>query len=454
VNFAGRRRLLVLLITVALLLGVGATTWRARTEDSSLVTWAAAVVTLLVSGGLIGAAARRGWLMSIATVTGALFFLAFWLKWVLADPPLVYLHPVRYDADGAIRVTAVFATCFALSWWGWTELPWQRLLRGGERGASKLATRPGPREVWLVFSAGMVLLVTRVVLAKVWDVGVPGKVPKTIPIPLLLAGIYYLSTYAPLILSFYVLRARQVRLRTCGVALLVGYAGVGVVLGVRSYAVSAALVLFYYYASHRHEHGQRAVARRLVMPAVIVVAAVFSLWLTLQFRSNGASGHGVDAVVGFVSNRIGGLNFLSPVLPVVQDTGTTLSRLSESNWDSFLLVDVYGYPPDSVNGVAGTLLGLAYASAGSVGVVLAALVTGTLAGSADRLLRSRAPLAAMCHLGAVLAWLNLLLEGTVKPAVIMLTVFIATAFTLELLDRQSHPRPAPHERGRERIDHQ
>src|SRR3954451_20193830 len=118
-NFAGRRRLVVLLIIVVLLLGVGATTWRAGTEDSSLVTWAAAVITLLVSFGLLLAAARRGWLMSIATVTGALFLVRFWLKWVLADPPLVYLHPVRYDADGAIKITAVFATCFALSWWGW-----------------------------------------------------------------------------------------------------------------------------------------------------------------------------------------------------------------------------------------------------------------------------------------------------------------------------------------------
>lgn len=448
------RRPLVAVLVLLTVVGVSATTWRVVVSGSSPATWAAGVVVFLSALSLLVVGLRRGWVMSLATVTGAVLLLAFWLKWVVAEPPLVYRHPVPYDSDGALRVSGVFAACFALTWWAISASPWGRWVRrtAGERASDDSA--PGPREVWGVFAVGLVLLVVRVVLAEVWDVGVPGEVPKTIPIPLLLSGLYYLSTYAPLILAFYALHGASIRLRSTGAALLLGYAAVGVVVGERSYAISAALVVLYFYARKEVKPGeQRSLVRRLVVPGAIVLAAALSLWVTLLFRSTGSSGSGPHAVVTFVSDRIGGLNFLSPVLPVVQQTGPTLARLSGSNWDAFLLVNVYGFAPDAVNGVSGTLLGLAYASAGYVGIVVAALLTGTLTAGADRLLRSPTPTAAMWHLGALLAWLNLLLEGTVKPAVIMLVVYLATGYALGLLDRQRHTRTPPHERSRQRVDH-
>jgi hypothetical protein len=219
--------------------------------------------------------------------------------------------------------------------------------------------------------------------------------------------------------------------------------------------MSAALVVLYFYARRDvPSANQRSLGRRLLVPGAIVLAAAVSLWVTLLFRSTGSSGSGPNALVSFVSDRIGGLNFLSPVLPVVHHTGPSLSRLNGSTWDSFLLVNVYGYPADAVNGVAGTLLGLAYASAGYVGILVAALLTGTLTASADRLLRSPTSTASMWHLGALLAWLNLLLEGTVKPAVIMLVVYLVTGYALGLLDRQRHARTPPHERSRQRVHHE
>jgi hypothetical protein len=440
---------------VLLVLGVVATTWRAVDHGSSLLTWAAGVVVLLSALGLVVTSLQRGWVVSVAAVTGAVFLLAFWLKWVLADPPLVYLHPVPYDSDAALQVAAVFAACFAVAWWALTSSPWALSAVPPDARDAEDARDPGARRVWVVFVLGLVLLVVRVVIAEVWEVGVPGKVPETIAIPLLLSGLYYLSTYAPLIMAYYLLRAEGPRLRVTGYLLLLGYAAVGAVIGERSYAISAAIVLLYFYVRNDlAAHGTRSVLRRLVAPVLIVVGAAVALWVTLQFRDNGSSGSGVDALVTFVSDRVGGLNFLSPVIPVVDHTGTDVARLNDATFNSYLLVDVYGYKPDTVNGVAGTLVGLAYAVAGYLGVVLAALLTGAVSGAADRLLRFGSVRMSMWHLGALLAWLGLLLEGTVKPASILLVVSLVTGCVLGLPGRQGDARTAPHQEGRQRVHHE
>ncbi len=450
---ASLRRPLVAVPVLLVVLGVAATTWRAVADSSSVLTWSAGVVVLVTAIALVAASLHRGWVMSLATVTGAVFLLAFWLKWVLADPPLVYLHRVPYDSDGALEVSAVFVACFAVTWWVLTSSPWALSLRAVPGGRDEVAA-PGAHRLWAVFAVGIALLVVRVVIAEVWDVGVPGKVPETLPVPLMLSALYYLSTYAPLIMAYYLLSAGRGRPHLSGVALLVGYAGVGAVIGERSYAISAAIVILYFYVrSDLTAHGSRSVVRRLVAPALIIGTAAVALWITLQFRSNGSSGSGLDALVSFVSDRVGGLNFLSPVLPVVHHTGTDLARLSDPTWNSYLLVDVYGYRPGTVNGVAGTLLGLAYACAGYLGVMLVAILTGAASGAADRLLRVDTARTAMWHLGGLLAWLNLLLEGTMKPASIMLVVYLATGYVLGLPDRQRHPGSAPHQQGRERVHH-
>lgn len=402
-------------------------------------TWlaAAAAAAVAVSGVWLVASALTQRTLTLGIVTALSLLLAFWAKWMAGSEPLTYFMPVPHDNDGAIQVTAAFAVPFTLTW-----LAGRRVAR--IRVPNDTAPRPPRRAVtWFLLALGCVLIAVRVVAARVWTIGVPGQVPTGLDIPGLKSIIYHAGAYGPLACAALILVAgRSMTHRVLGGALLAGYAATGAALGSRGAIITVAIVAMFVLLRQPREGERRSHLRRFVLWSIAGAAVTAAMAISLMTRSVGSDSSSLLGTLIFVSERVGGLDFLSVAVAGVDRLGTSWTFLDSTTWISFLTYDVYGYPPEAVTGAASTLPGLAYGVAAWASVVAAGLIFGLLTGIADGRWADdgRAP-AVVLSLGLVIAWPNLLLEGTFLAAALIALFF--TGISVALLCLSALRRLAP-----------
>lgn len=396
-----------------------AATWIHGGSESAVLASEAIVVA---STGMIVATKRVG-LVSLGGATLAISLLAFWLKWILNSRPSSE-RVMSFDNDGAIAIYAVFLVAFAAMW----HLKARReqghhLHCGGDTGAAQV-------EHLLPLILGVVgfaLVALRSYLASHYRIGVPGETPLVASGSFRIFGLaYYLSTYGPLLVSGVLLltRRRGGGRFFVGLAVLITYVIVGVELGYRSYGVTAATVVIYCVqaAPGRRIGRNGATASTFLMSVAAALAAVLSVGEALKTRQSSSVNP-----LQFIGSRVGGLDYLSPVVSTVDHYEPSWSNLNPATWNEFVKVVVYHFPQSVTNGLSATLPGWLYGIDGLLAVATGGLLAGYLAGWVDlRHVNSGNDLASqVAQLGWMLAWMNLLLEGTV-----LVTVYMAVAFGL------------------------
>jgi hypothetical protein len=410
-------------------------------------SWAAATAAaaVAVSGVAVAALAVRLRSLSLGLITALALLLAFWAKWVFGSEPLTYFQPVPHDNDAAIEVTAAFAVPFAFAW-----LAGRRLIR--QRGRSALTSElPGRTTPWILLALGCALVALRVVAAKVWTIGVPGQIPAGLDIPGLKSIIFHAGVYGPLICATLILVAsRSMTSRALGGALLVVYAAAGAALGSRGAVTTVALVAAFVILRQPPLATRRNRLLTLALWCGAALALTAAIAISLTMRSAGSDSSSLRGALTFISERVGGLDYLSVAVSGVDRLGTSWSYLDSTQWSSFLTYEVYGYPPEAVTGAASTLPGLAYGIAGWGTVLVAGLIFGVLCAVADvRLTDDRRTPAVVLSLGLVIAWSNLLLEGTLQAATLIALFFAGVAAMLLCLPALRRSMRRPPDRSRD-----
>ena len=398
--------------------------------------------------GAAGTAAACVWLLletlrlravTLGAFTAVVLLAAFWAKWMAASEPLkIYFIEVPFDNDLAIQVTGTLAVGLALGWVGVQRLS---LRRERTRVRTDVTDRHAP---WhpppaLLVITALALCALKVAVADVYSVGVPGETPRGLDVPALKTVIYYSSTYGPLACASLLALSRRSQpwLRWGAVGLvLLGYVAAGGYVGSRAATVNAALVLGFVALAGPRSGGARFSLRHALGWLAVAAAIIVSLTLTLIRRPIGSSSAGPLGLLGFLEDRIGGLDFLSVAAAGVDQHGWSLAYVHTTAWVEFLTFQVYEYPEGSITGVAASLPGTAFGIGGWVAVVLVALACGGLVAIADaKYARILEPAATTWYLGLLLAWGNLLLEGTLYPTLLIILSFGSVYVLLLLVGR-------------------
>ncbi len=378
--------------------------------------------------------------VTLGAFTSAFVLAGFWGKWMAASEPLkIYYIEVPFDNDLAIQVAGTLTLAITLGW-----LAVQHLALRRARPRTEVARRASwlPPAPLLVVTA-LALCALKVALAEVYSVGVPGETPRGLDVPALKTVLYYSSTYGPLACASLLMLSRQVRpwLRWGAVGLvLVGYAAAGGYIGTRAATINAALVLGFVALAGPRPAGFRFNPRLALAWVAVLAAGIASLTLTLIRRPIGATSSGPMGILGFLEDRLGGLDFLSVAAAGVDEHGSSLAYVDTTAWVEFLTFEVYEYPAGSITGVAASLPGTAFGIGGWVAVAIIGLVSGALLALADvRYARATDPAATTWYLGLLLAWGNLLLEGTLYPTLLILLSFGAVYVLLAVVGRRLGP---------------
>lgn len=361
--------------------------------------------------------------ISAGVVTSALFLIAFFFKYVFGGTVVDYgeLGPSYYSPHHAMRIASVFVLMYCVVL--------VKPIRV-EESASEPVTR-------LRFSAStvavlaFVTIAARLFIARRYSIGVPGKAPQAIPG---VGVLYYLTTYVPPIAAvclFIGSRASTSVRRILVPAILVTYALVGALIGYRSYALAGVVLLAT--VSTGGPPRRIRISRAAAVLIVVVGFVVLGVSAGLGTRSSGQSAgtSGVSSTAGFLSGRIGGLDYLSPVVGQVEVEGVDPSRLRPAVWEKFLLTNVYRLPYRARTGFAGTAPGWLYAGGGIYLVATGALVAGCFTRSADRLhARTCDHRGRAIHAALALAWVNFFLEGTPRESFLIGAFGSGIAFML------------------------
>lgn len=380
--------------------------------------------------------------LSIGKLTAALALTAFWAKWMLDVRPPRVTSVIPHDNDLAIQVFAVFAFAFTIAWITNTRM---RKRNGSAKPPSSSEEVVRGPNAPLILLLGSLTLFIRIWIAEAYSIGVPGRMPTETPFPAETVGIlYYLSTYGPVAAgAVLVLDRRNKATVWMGYVLLIAYAIAGANLGSRSYGVIAAVVITYSVvlpdkSKRRADFRLGSRVLRLMGAAAIVLITVK---MALQERNTVTSS---GSAAEFILRRVGGLEYLSPVVANLSISGSSWSHLSPDRWNQFLRVDVYGYPSDAITGVSGTLPGYLFGVAGMASLFVGGLLVGSAAGLTDRLLarRNSQYYTLMLHLGLAIAWSNLLLEGTIFTSLAIALAFAALSIAAKGIGIRINPREA------------
>jgi hypothetical protein len=374
-----------------------------------------ALIVAFVALAFLRIATRTSGVFSLGGATlvmvGALFILRWYFPPVAANL-ITPLAAQYYDRDGALVASAVMICVFA---------PFYSLGRFlplfGRRHAA-----PGP---WNsvsgsfgdLIAAGIVLILIRLVTGLAFHVGVPGQHAAAIPF---IGVVYYVSTYGPLAAAALILwlgRDQQSSLFVAGSLLLCDIA-VESLLGSHGTPFLALLVF----------GASRAGAARPIrltigkaLPLAALVSAVLVSALLVSFVArrtlNGGSRQSIADVPVFIFNRLGGLEYVAPVIGAVNETGPDLHRLRSSTWNNYLTVDVYGLPAGTQTGFAATAVGWWYGLRRLEGVAIGAGFFALIAGLFDQFTysrRARRSLTAfVLSIAVLLGWATFLLGGTI-----------------------------------------
>lgn len=395
---------------------------------------------LLIAAGICIASTRvrRFGFFSLGNITCVVTMTAFWLKWALDVKPQQRAGlSLYYDNSLAIYVYGLFFFFWIAAWRG--GVSWSARLSGPrqrrisshclpKRSRGRLGS--GAAGVVLT-SVGLLLMALRSYLSSSFAIGVPGETPH-FPggFGRLFGALYYFSTFGPLmVIAVLLLSSRRNPSRVlAAVAIAAAYASLGISLGYRSYPVYASAVLLWSLWARRH--GDRRGIAGLLVLVPIGIGTLYAVASTLKSRASGyaTSGNPLEFLVG----RVGGLDYLSPVVSFIDRHGASASFVRPSTWNEFLKVDVYRFPVGVANGLAGTLPGWSFAIGGIVVVGIVAVAAGALAGVADSSGPSggRGLAGSIMHLGLLLAWTDLLLEGTIVSAFKLVLAFGLVAFLL------------------------
>ena len=365
--------------------------------------------------------------LTLGAFTAVIVLAGFWAKWVAGSEPLkIYFIEVLFDNDLAIMVTGAFSLAFALGWviTHQVALRRSRALTSVDAPPASVSWMP---PLWLLVVVGLALCALRITVAELWAVGVPGENPDGLEVPGLKTVIYYSCTYGPLACASLILLSRGsvplLRWSSAGLVLL-AYVTAGGYVGSRGATINAALVLLFVALAGPRTQALRLNSKQILAWVAATGAGVASLTLALALRPVGSSSSGPLGIFSFLEDRIGGLDFLSVAVSGVDRYGSSLGYLDTTSWVEFLTFTVYAYPPEAITGVASTLLGTAFGVGGWLAVALVGIVAGLLIGVADvKYARSADPAATTWYLGLLLAWVNLLLEGTLYPTLLIILSF-------------------------------
>jgi hypothetical protein len=403
-----------------------------------------------------------GW-FSIAGVTAAMSLAAFWLKWLVDSQPHAQLHVLPFDNNLAIRAYGIFVLAFAVGW----RFAVRGVTADREATNTTFDHRITSRTAVVALAVGLLLVATRLLLANHFMIGVPGVSPTSSgPLRPLLSMGYYLSVAGPLAIASLLATYGPRRFRWFpALSLLLAFTVVGASLGYRSYAVLAFITVTFSIASARHVGEIRTKLRAGQILLLLVAAAGAALGLNLALTTRSGTQAGApEGILSFLSERVGGLDYLSPVVPAIDRSGSHLAFLDPSAWDAFMRVNVYGFPSSAVTGVSATLPGLLYGVLAAWGLLIGGLVFGLLGGWLDKSclrLRGRGPIGGVLTLGVILSWSNLLGEGTLRAAFLQGLGFVGVSLLLMAFDdRLSTKSPRPRlghynhkvHRGGQRID--
>lgn len=424
---------------------VAASLSRPLWSDASWRGAAGAAVTAAACVWLLHASLRLR-AITLAAFTAVFVLAGFWGKWMAASEPLkIYYIEVPFDNDLGIQVAGTLMLAITLGWLAVQHLALRRALPRTEVARRTSWLPPAP----LLVVTALALCALKVAMAEIYSVGVPGETPRGLDVPALKTVLYYGSTYGPLACASLLMLSRQLRpwLRWGAVGLvLIGYAAAGGYIGTRAATINAALVLGFVALAGPRTAGFRFNPRHALAWAAVLAAGIASLTLTLIRRPIGATSSGPMGILGFLEDRLGGLDFLSVAAAGVDQHGSSLAYVDTTAWVEFLTFEVYEYPEGSITGVAASLPGTAFGIGGWVAVAVIGLACGVLLAIADvRYARTTDPAATTWYLGLLLAWGNLLLEGTLYPTLLIILSFGSVYVLLRLVGRGLGPtRPADH----------
>jgi hypothetical protein len=222
--------------------------------------------------------------------------------------------------------------------------------------------------------------------------------------------------------------------------LLVAYTLVGAWIGYRSYALTGVVMLATLMTS-----GTKRIKVSRVVAVVVLVAGITVLGVStgLVRRSVGsdvgASGR-VSGTAGFLSRRVGGLEYLAPVVGQVEVEGVDRQRLRPATWDNFLLTHVYRLPAGAHTAFAGTAIGWLYAGGGLLLVVVGGVAAAIGTHLGDTLQHRSGDLRArVIHAVLALAWVNFFLEGTPRASILIACYGVLLCYVLLGRPRLSVP---------------
>lgn len=394
--------------------------------------------------------------LTIGSATAGIALAAFWLKWVLRSEPSIVLTRIPFDNDLAMRVSGAFFLAFMTTW----SLSIRQSSSSTKRKntARVHAGSSNKPLLWLpTASVALALMAGRLWIAETYSIGVPGEVPLPTPFPAgTMGALYYLTTYGPLVAATILAIDDRPAVRfMAAYPILALYASLGTTLGYRSYGVIAAIVAIYALlrsGARAHSGTERTAMRLFAIPAILFGALVATS-TALGARQSAVSDQASDgSALSFIVKRIGGLDYLSPVVYRVEDTGSTWSSLDPETWNHFMRVVVYGFPSDAVTGLSSTLPGYLFGGSGYLLVIGGGLLAGYFAGRIDtRFARDDTRnWEVLAHLGFVVAWTSLLLEGTLATSIAIAGSFASLGLVSRFFEsggRATAPELHPQTRG-------
>lgn len=347
--------------------------------------------------------------ISLGGVTLWLTLVFFLGKWFLLGedmPPLV--TGPRATREATLAVVAYGSLAFAVGY-----------RRGGHRLRAFVQSASIRRHADVsarpLIVVGLAVVLLRLYAAGRWHIGVPSRAPRPIP---LRGMLFFATTVVPPLVSASLKlkgdeRGGSSLLIRAGAGILLLHTAVGVLIGWRGEPLRNALV---WIAASR---GSGAIARsrhEIGRLLAIGVGIFLAVGIALTFRGLGANESGGPAEVAqFLFERIGGIDYLTPVVGQVEIYGTDARLLDQKQWDNFLKRRVHGISEGAQVSFAGTAFGWWYASLGSLGVIAGSLAAGSLCSIVDRGLsqsdRHRHLGYNLLFVGIVLVWSNFFLEG-------------------------------------------
>ncbi len=438
----GQLRMVVVLAAGAVLIVVAVS--RAGGSDSALV----AVVVALAGLFLLGVVASRYGLFSLGGITWVMISLLFVGQWYLSPKPKESITPqaaLYVDQTGALTAVAI-AVCFFAAAYAIGARP-----RANVLFLSLVDRRPTQEStsVMDLVVVSVALVVARLVTARFLLIGVPGRKSTatfTAAAALHLPGIiYYVTSYGPLVGAALILwfgrRSRSSNVAVLGV--LLSYVLVESYIGSHGPTFEAILA----YGATRKLMGQPvriSIGRALGLGLSALIVLTVGLLISFSARTslNGNQIQSVGQVPSFLSGRLGGLEYIAPVVGAVNQAGPALNRLVPSTWNRFMTVQVYGLTSDAQTGFAATAIGWWYGLGRMRGVAVGAALSGLLSRRLDewssKRLRGPPRISTLLLAGLWLGWATFVLGGTITSLIGIPVGFAVTVLALAWLHRNLH----------------